>query len=108
MKPQNTANKPKYYSTYSFIARVNGKTMEFVSEKEYEEYVKPIEIIKKHFIEYKQLHFRKKFVFYKRKSDNLYFVYSASQYFHDEPMTEVYTFEDYLDAFCKYQLLGGK
>jgi hypothetical protein len=108
MKPQNTNNKPKYYSTYSFIAQINSKTMEFVSEKEYEEYINPIEIIKKHFVQYDMLHFRKKIVFYKRKSDGLYFVYLASQYFHDKPMTEVYTFEDYWDAFCKYQSLGGR
>ena len=43
MANQNTDNKPLYYSTYSFVAKVNGKLMEFVSEKEYEEYIeKPI------------------------------------------------------------------
>ena len=54
-------NKPLYNSTYSFIAKVNGKPMEFVSEREYEEYIEsPIEIIRKIFVEYEQLRFRKK------------------------------------------------
>lgn len=102
MANQNLDNKPLYYSTYSFIAKVDGKLMEFVSEKEYEEYIeKPIEIIKKHFIEYKQLHFKMKVVFYKRKSDGLYFVYRASH-------KEVYTYNNYGDAFSKYIKLGGK
>ena len=101
-------NKPMYNSTYSFIAKVDGKIMQFVSEKEYEEYIeKPIEIIKKHFIEYDKLHFKKKIVFYKRKLDGLYFVYKASQYFRNKPDTEVYTFEDYWEAFGKYKQLGG-
>ena len=102
-------NKPLYNSTYSFIAKVNGKPMEFVSEREYEEYIEsPIEIIRKIFVEYEQLHFRKKVVFYRRKSDNLYFVYRASQYFGYKPDKEVYTFESYWDAFSKYIELGGK
>ena len=109
MANQNTDNKPLYYSTYSFVAKVNGKLMEFVSEKEYEEYIeKPIEILKRHFIEYKQLHFKMKVVFYKRKSDGLYFVYRASQYFDHEPDKEVYTYANYGDAFSKYIKLGGK
>lgn len=107
-----TKNKPLYYSTYSFIAKVDGKTMEFVSEKEYEEYIekpqKPIEIIKNHFVEYKQLNFRMKIVFYRRTTDNLYFVYRASQYFRHKPDKEVYTFKDYWEAFRKYKELGGK
>lgn len=102
-------NKPLYYSTYSFIAKVDGKTMEFASEKEYEEYIeKPIEIIKRHFVEYDKLNFRMKVVFYKRKSDNLFFVYKASQYFKNKPNTEVHTFVQYRDALIKYQELGGK
>lgn len=106
---RNTDNKPLYYSTYSFIAKVNGKTMEFVSEKEYEEYIqKPIEIIKRHFVKYEKLHFCMKVVFYKRTTDNLYFVYRSSQYFNHEPDREVYTFENYWDAFRKYQEKGGK
>ena len=107
----NTDNKPLYYSTYSFIAKVNGSPMEFVSEKEYEEYIseeKPIEIIKKDFVEYKQLHFRRKVVFCRRKSDGLFFVYRATQYFRDRPDKEVYTFKDYWDALNKYKNLGGK
>ena len=108
MTHQNS-NKPLYYSTYSFIAKVDGKTMEFVNEKEYEEYIeKPIEIIKRHFVEYEKLYFRMKVVFYKRKSDGLYFVYKASQYFRRKPDTEVYTFKDYWEAFSKYKQLGGK
>ena len=74
MGRHNIDNKPLYNSTYSFIARVDGKIMQFVSEKEYEEYIsdeKPIEIIKKDFVEYKQLHFRRKVVFYRRKTDGL-------------------------------------
>lgn len=105
------SNKPLYYSTYSFIAKVDGKIMQFVSEKEYEEYisdVKPIEIIKKYFHDYHPLDFRMKVVFYKRKSDGLYFVYRASQYFKHKPDTEVYTFKDYWEAFGKYKQLGGK
>jgi hypothetical protein len=98
-----------YNSTYSFIAKVNGKIMQFVSEREYEEYIEnPIEIIKKHFVKYDKLNFRMKVVFYKRKSDGLYFVYKASQYFRNKPDTEVYTYESYWDAFCKYTELGGK
>lgn len=109
MVNQNLDNKPLYYSTYSFIAKVDGKLMEFVSEKEYEEYIeKPIEIIKKHFIEYKQLHFKMKVVLYKRKSDGLYFVYRASQHFDHKPDKEVYTYNNYSDAFSKYIKLGGK
>lgn len=109
MNQHNTDNKPLYNSTYSFIAKVDGKTMEFVSEKEYEEYIEnPIEIIKKIFVEYEQLRFRKKVVFYKRTFDNLYFVYRASQYFGYKPDKEVYTFESYWDAFSKYTELGGK
>ena len=109
MVNQNSA-KPLYYSTYSFVAKVNGSTMEFVSEEEYEEYVldeSPIEIIKKDFVEYKQLHFRKKIVFYKRKSDNLFFVYRATQTLNYAPEKEVYTFKDYWDALCKYREVGG-
>jgi hypothetical protein len=49
-----------------------------------------------------------KVVFYKRKIDGLYFVYKASQYFRNKPNKEVYTFEDYWDAFRKYKELGGK
>lgn len=106
---RNTDNKPLYNSTYSFLAKVDGKIMQFVSEKEYEEYIeKPIEIIKGHFVEYEKLHFKTKIVFYKRKSDNLYFVYRASQYFKHEPDKEVYTFKDYWEAFRKYKELGGK
>lgn len=102
-------NKPLYNSTYSFIAKVDGKIMEFVSENEYEEYIEnPIEIIQRHFVEYEKLHFRMKVVFYKRKIDGLYFVYKASQYFRNKPNKEVYTFEDYWDAFNKYKELGGK
>ena len=109
MTPRNTDNKPMYKSTYSFIAKVNGKIMQFVSEREYEEYIEnPIEIIKKHFVEYDKLNFRMKVVFYKRKSDGLYFVYKASQYFRNKPDTEVYTYESYWDAFRKYTELGGK
>ena len=110
MENQNS-DKPLFYSTYSFIAKVDGKTMEFVSEREYEEYIseeKPIEIIKKDFVEYKQLHFRRKVVFYRRNSDGLFFVYRATQYFNDMPEKEVYTFENYWDAFCKYKEIGGK
>lgn len=108
MKNQNTDNKPLYYSTYSFIAKVNGSPMEFVSEKEYEEYVsdeKPIEIIKRDFVEYKQLHFRRKVVFYRRIFDNLFFVYRASQTFLNKPNAEVYTFKDYWEALRKYKEL---
>lgn len=108
---QNSDNKPLYYSTYSFVAQVDGKTMEFVSEKEYEEYIsqeKPIEIIKRHFVDYKHVNFREKIVFYRRKFDNLYFVYRVSQYFRRKPEKEVYTFKGYWEAFGKYQELGGK
>ena len=111
MGRHNIDNKPLYNSTYSFIARVDDKIMQFVSEKEYEEYIsdeKPIEIIKKDFVEYKQLHFRRKVVFYRRKTDGLYFVYRATQYFNDMPKKEVYTFENYWDAFRKYKEIGGK
>ena len=109
MTHHSTDNKPLYNSTYSFIAKVDGKIMQFVSEKEYEEYIKkPIDIIKRHFVEYEKLHFKMKIVFYKRKSDNLYFVYRASQYFRHKPDTEVYTFKDYWEAFSKYKELGGK
>ena len=105
-------NKPLYYSTYSFIAKVDGKIMQFVSEKEYEEYIgqpqRPIEVIKRYFVEYKQLNFRMKIVFYRRTTDNLYFVYKASQYFRHEPDKEVYMFKDYWEAFRKYKELGGK
>jgi predicted Zn-dependent peptidase len=102
-------NKPLYNSTYSFIAQVNGKKMEFVSEKEYEEYIeKPIEIIQKYEVEYKQLYFSMKIVFYKSKVSNMYFAYKASQYFNHKPDIQVYTFEDYWDAFRKYKELGGK
>lgn len=101
--------KSKGWNTYSFVAEINGKKMQFVSEKEYEEYIeKPIEIIKRHFVEYNKLKFKMKVVLYKRKSDNLFFVYKASQYFKDKPYTEVYTFQEYWKAFCKYQELGGK
>ena len=93
--------------------------MEFVSEEEYEEYIKeekykdnpedkPIEIIKKYFVEYKKLHFKIKVVLYKRKIDNLFFVYGVSQYFDHKPNKEVYTFEKYSEAFNKYKLLGGR
>ena len=103
------SNKPLYYSTHSFIAKVDGKTMEFVNEKEYEEYIEnPIEIIKRYFRDYNPMPFRMKVVFYRRKSDNLYFVYKASQYFRRKPDTEVYTFKDYWEAFSKYKQLGGK
>lgn len=109
MNRHNTDNKPLYNSTYSFIAKVNGKIMQFVSEKEYEEYIeKPIEIIKNHFVEHEKLRFKMKIVFYKRKSDNLYFIYKASQYFNHKPDKEVYTFESYWEAFSKYKQLGGK
>ena len=102
-------SKPLYYSTYSFVAKVDGKTMEFASEKEYEEYVeKPIEIIYKYFKDYHPIDFRMKVVFYRRKSDGIYFVYKASQYFHNKPDKEVYTYENYWDAFRKYKQLGGK
>lgn len=105
----NSDNKPLYYSTYSFIAKVDGKTMEFVNEKEYEEYIEsPIEIIYKYFRDYKPLDFRLKVVFYRRKSDGLYFVYKASQYFKNKPDTEVYTSRSYWEAFRKYKALGGK
>ena len=107
-----TKNKPLYYSTYSFIAKVDGKIMQFVSEKEYEEYKgqpqRPIEVIKRYFVEYKQLNFRMKIVFYRRTTDNLYFVYKASQYFRHEPDKEVYMFKDYWEAFRKYKELGGR
>jgi hypothetical protein len=83
--------------------------MEFVSEREYEEYIeKPIEIIKRFFKDYKPLDFRKKIVLYKRKSDGLFFVYKASQYFRNKPQTEVYTSRSYLEAFRKYTALGGE
>lgn len=109
MEKQNLDNKPLYYSAYSFVAQVDGKKMEFVSEREYEEYIeKPIEIIKRHFVKYEKLHFKMKIVLYKRKFDNLYFVYRASQYFKGKPDKEVYTFERYLEAFSKYKQLGGK
>ena len=111
MTNPNLDNKPLYYSTYSFVAQVNGKPMEFVSEKEYEEYIaqeKPIEIIKKYFVDRKHVNFREKIVFYRRKFDNLYFVYRVSQYFRRKPEKEVYTFKDYWEAFGKYQELGGK
>jgi hypothetical protein len=102
-------NKPLYSSTYSFIAKVDGKTMEFVSEKEYEEYIeKPIEIIKRYFVDRNPIPFRMKVVFYKRKFDGLFFVYKTSQYFKNKPNTEVYTFVQYRDALIKYQELGGK
>lgn len=105
----NTDNKSKYYSTYSFIAQVDGKSMEFVSEKEYEEYIeKPIEIIKRFFKDYSPLDFRKKIVLYRRKSDGLFFVYRASQYFKRTPDREVHTFKNYGEALSKYQQLGGK
>ena len=108
MTHQNT-DKPLYNSTYSFLAKVDGKTMQFVSEREYEEYIeKPIEIIRRHFVEYEKLHFKMKIVFYKRKSDGLYFVYRASQYYRRRPDKEVYTFKDYWEAFGKYKQLGGK
>ena len=104
-----TKNKPLYNSTYSFIAQVDGRTMEFVSEREYEEYIeKHIEIIKRFFKDYKPLDFRKKIVLYKRKSDGLFFVYKASQYFRNKPQTEVYTSRSYLEAFRKYTALGGE
>ena len=106
---QTTKNKPLYYSTYSFIAKVDGKTMEFASEKEYEEYVEsPIEIIRNFFKDYKPLDFKKRIVFYRRKSDNLYFVYRACQYFRHEPEKEVYTSRSYWEAFRKYKELGGE
>lgn len=111
MEKQNLDNKPLYYSTYSFIAQVDGKPMEFVSEEEYEEYIKceePIEIIKRYFVEYEKIHFRMKVVLYRRKFDNLFFVYRASQYFKNKPDKEVYTFERYLEALSKYKTLGGK
>ena len=109
MTRHNTDNKPLYNSTYSFIAKVDGKIMQFVSEKEYEEYIaKPIKIIKRHLIKYEQLHFQMKVVFYQRTTDNLYFVYKASQYFNHKPDKEVYTFESYWEAFRKYKELGGK
>ena len=105
-------NQPMHNSTYSFIGKVNGKPMEFVSEEEYREYVepvsRPIEIIKRHFVEYKQLKFCMKVVFYKRTTDNLYFVYRVSKYAGDEPYKETYTFASYWDAFGKYKDLGGK
>ena len=109
MARQNLDNKPLYNSTYSFIAKVNGKIMEFVSEKEYEEYIeKPIKIIKKYFKDYNPLNCRMQVAFYQRKSDGLYFVHRASQYFKCKPDIEYYTFEDYGEAFLKYIELGGK
>ena len=111
MTHHNTDNKPLYNSTYSFIAKVNGKIMQFVSENEYEEYVqddKPIEIIKRYFVDRNPIPFRMKVVFYKRTSDGLYFIYKASQYFNHRPDAEVYTFEDYWEAFSRYKQLGGK
>ena len=103
-----TVNKPLYYSTYSFVAQVDGKIMEFVSEKEYEEYVEsPIKIIKKYFND-KIPNVKIKIVFYQRKIDGLYFVYKACQYFDHKPIINVYTFVDYRDAFCKYKEKGGK
>ena len=64
--------------------------------------------LKRTFVEYDKLNFRKKVVFYQRKSDNLYFVYKASQYFNRKPDKEVYIFKSYWDAFRKYTELGGK
>jgi hypothetical protein len=101
--------KPLYYSGYSFIAKVNGKTMAFASEKEYEEYIESdVQIIKRTITEHKQFYFHSKLVFYKRKSNDTYYVYKASQYFNHKPLTDVYRFKDYWEAFRKYKELGGK
>lgn len=32
-------NKPLYHSSYGFVALINGRTMVFASEAEYEEYI---------------------------------------------------------------------
>lgn len=104
-------SKPKGWNTYSFVAEVNSKKMEFVSEKEYEEYIKeenPIQIIKRHYVEYPKVHFRMKVVLYRRISDDMLFVYRVSQYYNDKPTKEVYTFTNYCDAFYKYKEKGGK
>jgi hypothetical protein len=111
MVKQNLDNKPLYYSTYSFIAQVDGKKMEFVSEKEYEEYVntkKPIQILKRYVSDGVIPHFRMKVVLYKRTTDGTYFVYRVIQYFNHEPDKEVYTFDNYCDACRMYELKGGK
>ena len=108
----NSDNKPLYYSTYSFIAQVDGKPMEFVSEEEYEEYIQgntPISIIKQYFIDEKPMaDFRMRIVFYRRKSDGVYLVYRAVQYFRHKPHTELYSFTDYGLALCKYREIGGQ
>jgi hypothetical protein len=66
-------------------------------------------IIKRYFFDGKKApDFRMKVVFYQRKSDGMYFVYRASQYFNNAIQKEVYTFKRYCDAFKKYQEKGGK
>ena len=105
-------SKPKGWNTYSFIAEVNGKKMEFVSDEEYKEYVdnkKPIDIISKTLVDYRdKIPFRMKIVLYRRITDDIFFVYRVSQYFNNKPTKEVYKFKDYQDAFCKYKEIGGK
>jgi hypothetical protein len=103
-------NTPMYNSTYSFITKVDDKIMEFVSEKEYEEYIEsPIKIIKKYFFDgNKTPDFRIKVTFCQRKSDGKYFVYKVSQYLKHPTNKELYMFNNYCDAFKKYQEIGGK
>ena len=109
---RNTDNKPLYNSTYSFIAQVNGKKMEFVSEEEYEEYInvkKPIKIINKTIIDHRKvIPFVMKVVLYQRTTDGTFFVYKVSQYFDHTPQKAVYTYGNIWDAFRKYKELGGK
>ena len=105
-----TKSSPLYNSTYSFVANVNGKPMEFVSYEEYVEYIKDnqIEIIKKHHVCDKHLKFQFKVVLYKRLSDGVYLVYKAVQYGNYTPFKYYYEFDFYFDAENKYKELGGK
>ena len=104
------SNKPLYYSTYSFIAQINGNKMEFVSEKEYEEYIQtpqPISIIKECRSEVKRASMKVRIVLYRRTSDDMYFVYKSLQFFNNQPHKDVYLFKDYCEAFKKYKEIGG-
>ena len=105
-----TKSSPLYNSTYSFVAEVNGKPMEFVSYEEYVDYIKdnPIEILERHYICSKLLMFQLKVVLYKRLSDNKFLVYKAVQYGHHKPFKQYYELDDYLEAYNKYKQLGGK
>ena len=104
------STKPLYYSTYSFIAQVDGKTMEFVSEKEYEEYIsqkRPIRIVKKYVFNTIP-NFNMKVFLYQRTTDGMWFVHKIVQYFNKEASKETYTFEKYCDAYNQYKQVGGK